>query len=885
MFWRRKRTQSDFSEELQAHLALEADRLRAEGLSDEEARAAARRNLGNLTQAKERFYESHRWLWLDILIQDVRYGLRQLRRNPGFTAIAIITLALGIGANTAIFSMINGILLDAMPYQQPQRLYVVCENVQVGPKLYMGDVDNGGDFALWKRDCRSFAGIAALEPVNDNLDLGSTAVQIHGTRGSANLFSILGVGPMLGRSFLPEEDQPGRNREAIFTYALWHAYFNSDPKIIGKAIRLNGYDYKVVGVLPSSFYFPKFDQLDGGAIAGWTSRIQYFVPLALQAPWETTPAVGDNMNFTVIARLKPGVTRQQALTDLDRVEADISRHDPHADGAMLRADLIPLKTAVVGSATQSLWMLMAGAALVLLIVSVNLAGLLLARSMGRSHEVAVRAALGATRGKLLRQFLTEGLVLVTAGGAIGLLLAVEGLRAFIHYAPVNLPRIESVHVDSRVLLFSIAVSLAAGLLFSVLPGLRLSRTEPADALKSSAATTTGGRATARLRDILAGAEVALCTVLLIAALLLAQSLGRVLKENSWLEVQHAVAVDLIAPSNEYGTQAKLQPLYDKLLRIVKALPGVRAAGFSNALPLRGSMWGNSVDFQEVPQPENKQTNANFRFISPEYFEAIGLPLARGRFFAPSDEGQDEVVISEGVAREALPGRNPIGMHLRWHIPYTAKPLFCRVTGVVADARTEADQQAPPIVYFPYWVWSPNKISLVVRTTADPRSTATDVRQAIRRLDNQIAVPREETLQDVVSEAVAPRSFLTWLGILFAAFATFLAALGLYGVISLSVTQRTHEIGVRMALGARPVNVLLMVLKKGLRLSLAGVAAGLACGFLLTRLIASLLYGVKPADPLTFIIVSIVLTCVALLACYIPARRATKVDPMTALRCE
>jgi predicted permease len=884
MFRRRKRPQRDFAEELQAHLALEADRLREAGMSEKDALDTARRNLGNMTKAQERFFESHRWMWLDQLQQDVRFGVRQLRRNPGFTAIAVLTLALGIGANTAIFSMVHGILLSALPYQEPHRLYVVREDVLWYGQLYREHVDNGGNFLMWRRNCHSFAGIAALEPVNDNLDLGRIGVQIHGTRASANLFSILGVGPMLGRSFLPEEDQPGRNREVILTYALWHARFNSDPKIVGKVIRLNGYDYTVVGALPSSFYFPKFDQLDGGPIAGWTSTIQYFVPLALQR-WEMQPAVGDNLNFTVIARLKPGATRQQALADLDAVEANISRHDPRADGAFLRGNLLPLKTAIVSATNKTLWMLMAGAGLVLLIVCVNLASLLLARSMGRTHEVAVRAALGASRRSLLRQFLTEGALLVAAGGALGLLLAEQGLKAILHSAPVSIPRLNSIHVDSQVLLFSLAVSLGAGLAFSILPGLRLSRTQPADALKSAATTTTGARTTVRLRDMLAGAEVSLCTVLLVAALLLAQSLTRVLKENSWLEVQHALAVDLITPSNEYGSQAKRQQLYDKLLRRVKALPGVRAAGFSSALPLRGEMWGNSVDFQEAPLPQQKQANANFRFVSPEYFEAIGLPLVRGRFFAPNDEGQDEVVISEAVAREALPGRNPIGMHLRWHIPYTAKPLFCRVTGVVADARAEADQPAPPIVYFPYWVWGTNEISLVVRTTADPRSTATDVRQVIRRLDNQIAVPREETLQDVVSEAVAPRRFVVSLAILFTGFATFLAALGLYGVIALSVAQRTQEIGIRIALGARHRDVVRMVLAKGLKLSVAGVGIGLACAVPLTRLISSLLYSVRPSDPATLATVCIALAAVTALASYVPARRATKVDPLVALRYE
>jgi predicted permease len=876
---------ADLEEEMRLHHELREQEQVERGVSPEEARYAAQRRFGNNLVLREESRDMWGWNWLETFLQDVRYGLRQLRRNPGFTIVAVITLALGIGANTAIFSMVRGILLRALPYPQPETLYAVREDIVWHGQVYSSSLTNGGNFTMWRRNCHSFAGIAALEPVNSNLDLANAAVQIHGTRASANLFSILGAQPMLGRAFTPQEDQPGRNREMILTYPLWRAEFSSDPEIVGKAIRLDGYSCTVVGVLPSSFYFPKFDQLDGGAVAGWTSAIQYFVPLALEGSWETTPAIGDNMNFTVIARLNPGVSRQQALADLDSVEAEISRRDPHADGAFLRGQLLPLKTAIVSATNKTLWMLMAGSGLVLLIVCVNLASLLLARSMSRTHEVAVRAALGANRWNLLRQFLIEGLLLVIMGGAIGLLLAREGLQAIIHNAPVSIPRLDSIHVDSRVLLFSLLVSIAAGLLFSVLPGLRLSRTQPADALKSAASTTTGARATARLRDVLAGAQVALCTVLLVAALLLVASLTRVLNQNSWLEVQHAVAVDLIAPSNEYRTEPKLKQLYDVLLQRINALPGVRAAGFSSALPLRGEMWGQSFDFEEAPQPEDKQTNANVRFASPKYFQTLGLPLVRGRFFAASDKGQDEVIVSQGFAQRALPGRDLIGMHIRWHIPYTAKRLFFKIVGVAGDVRAEPDQNPPPMVYFPYWVWSPNEISLVVRTTADPKAAATDLRLSIQRLDSQIAIPREETLRDLVGDAVAPRRFVVSLAIVFAGFATFLAALGLYGVIALSVAQRSQEIGIRMALGARHQDVLRMVLAKGLKISILGIGTGLACAVPLTQLVSSLLYGVRPTNPTTLLLVCLILAAVTILASYTPARRAARVDPLKALRYE
>lgn len=475
---------------------------------------------------------------------------------------------------------------------------------------------------------------------------------------------------------------------------------------------------------------------------------------------------------------------------------------------------------------------------------------------------------------------------MTMGGALGLLLAVEGLRILVYSAPFSIPRVESVRVDSTVLIFAIAVSLAAGLLFSFLPALRLSRAEPGDALKSAAATTTGAESASRLRDSLTGAEVALCTVVLISALLLIESLVRVVQQNSWLDVQHVIAVDLIAPPNEYATHAKRQGLYDMLLAKVEALPGIAVTGFSNALPLRGEMWGQSFDFQETPQTEDKQVNANVRFVSPSYFEAIGIPLVNGRLFAQSDKGQHEVVLSEAFAREALPGRNPIGTHLRCgDLPGVDKNQLCVVTGVVADNRTEADEQPPPMVYVPYWVWSPNGISLVVRTEANPKSTMTAVRGLLRDLDPQIAIPREQTMRDILSESVAPRRFVVNLGILFAGFATFLAALGLYGVISLSVAQRTHELGIRMALGANSSVVLRMIIAKGLRLSLGGLSIGFVCALAVTRLISSWLYAVKPTDALTFAMVGVLLVAVALVASLIPAKRATQVDPMVALRYE
>jgi predicted permease len=879
----RRRIYGDLSAEIRAHLDEKVEALVAGGMAREDAEHAARREFGNVLLTEERSREAWRWPRLEDSLTDARYGLRNMRRSPVFAVVAILTLALGIGANTAIFSVVNGILLRELPYQRPQSLYAAYETIQIGSRTFPSIAVNAGNFLTWRRECRSFESIALLMPTNRNLDLKSGAVQVHGARASANLFPLLGVQPQLGRNFLPAEDQSGRDREVILTHSFWQAHFQSDPEILGKPILLNGYSFVVVGVLPANFYFPKPDRLYSIPFAGLTAPIQFFIPLGLE-PSEMKPGFARH-NFAAIARLKPGVSREQALADLNAVDAQIVKRDPNAGTARLRAELVPLKTAVTGQATTGLWILLAGAGVLLLIVCVNLASLLLARSLGRRHEVAVRVALGATRWRLLRQFVVEGLLLASAGGALGLLLAYDGLRALVHSAPLSIPRVGSISVDGRVLLFSAAVSLLAGLLSSVLPALRLSRTSPVEAMRSAALAASGHRGTARLRSALAVSEIAMCSVLLVAALLLAESLGQVLKANVWMDQSHVLTLDLVVPRKTYDSSAKRYQLYDTAIRKIEALPGVRAVGLVSALPLQGEMWTDGLVFQEAPQPEEADTPlANFRFVTPGYFRAMGLPLVKGRYFAPEDEGHPVAIISEGAAKQVLHGRNPIGMHLLWGLPQ-GKYLQYEVTGIVADARTEADRNAPLTVYLPDWVYSPNRASLVARSQADPRTTAMEMRETVQDLDRQIAVPHEQTMSDLVSEAVAPRRFLTELGTLFALFAAFLAMLGLYGVISLAVAQRTQEIGVRIALGAQPRRILQLVLRQGASMALAGVAIGLAGGLGVAQLLKSLLYGVKPTDPVAFVSVAVLLTVVALLACYVPARRATRVDPVTALRNE
>ncbi len=581
------------------------------------------------------------------------------------------------------------------------------------------------------------------------------------------------------------------------------------------------------------------------------------------------------------------LVRSKPLAEIDSLEAEITRlyAPPHFNNLKLRGQLLPMKAAVVGSAQHALWLLMAVAGVVLLIVCLNLASLLLGRAMGRAHEVAVRVALGATRRSLVRQFLIEGLLLAAAGGVLGVLLAAVGVRVLLLHVPVDLPRLESIHVDGAVLWFSVLLCVGAGLLSAAAPALRLSRAAPIEALQSNSARTSAARDSARLRDVLVGFEVALCTILLSASLLLTTSLGRVLEANQWLRADHVLTADLAVPWKDYATLPLRQQLSERLLLNVGTLPGFRSAGITNAVPLRGIAWTDNVNIQEDSKTGQDGPLANLRFVSPGYFGALGLPLLQGRFFDEGDAGKEKVVISYGLARQLLRGRNPIGLHVVWQSPETGKELHCEIMGVTGDARTGADEQAPLTLYFPHWLWVNDPLSLVVRTDTDPRTIEASLRQKIRSTDPQIAIPRIETMQDIVETAVAPRRFVSWLGTLFAVFATFLAALGLYGVMALAVTQRTQEIGIRMALGARAVAVLRMILAKGVKLSLAGIVIGLAGALAATRLIANLLYDVKSSDPATYAVVSAVLLGVTLLACYLPARRATRVDPMTAVRCD
>jgi predicted permease len=876
----RRKLERDLDDELRFHLEMKREKLERSGVETLKASLAARKRLGNPTLLREDTRSLWTFAWVEEFVRDLRYACRTMARTPVFTAIAIATLAFGIGANTAIFSIVNGVLLREMPYKNPSELYSIREAIESKGHRETLTCINAGNYLEWRRYAHSFQAIAAMMPSNDTLIQGSDTASIHGVRVSASLFPLLGAQPRMGRSFTPEEDFMGHGLQMILTDALWRGRFSANPAIVGQTVSLNGFPVTVIGVLPAGFYFPKQDQIYGHRVAKWDSEIEYFLNLNL-GKWDQQPKMG-NFNYAAMGRIPTGVSRARGLAELDAIETGISRKVTH--DAVLHAELVPLQAGVVGPAVTRIWMLMGGAALVMAIVCVNLAGLMLGRNTARAREVAIRLALGASRWTVLRQLAAEGLALAIAGGAIGVAAAYAGLRLLVRFAPITLPRLETVSIDGRVLAFSAAVALGAGLLFSVLPALWIESRSVEETLRSSSAGLSASGRNVFLHDLLAGCEIALCTCLLICALLLGQSLSRVLRDNAWLNQERVTTIEIGPSPKEYGKTPVRVELYRSLLAEARQSPGVTNVGLVNNLPLHGGMWGDSVDLVEAPRRGIDQPVSDFRFISPGYLEAIGLTVIAGRPFAESDFGREVMWISEEVAAQ-FPGRSPVGMHMKWHRPDTMQEVRLEIAGIVRDVRTEAEKKPPLTVYVPYWIWAPWDPSLVVRTSADPAGVAGSVQRMIRRTHGEIPVLRVETLRETLYGATASRRFLTRLGVVFAVSATLLAALGIYGVVALATARRRREIAIRMAVGASHPDILGMVMGKAARLSAVSAVAGLAGGAALARAMMSLLYDVRPAEPWAYAMAAAVVVAVGLAASLIPAVRAARLNPVVTLKCE
>jgi len=814
---------------------------------------------------------------MDTLLADIRQALRQLKRSPGFAAAAVGILALGLAANTAVFSVADAVLFRPLAYERPEQLVTVSEVIVQMSNLYPRLPVNSMHFLEWQARVRSFTDLALLQNRTLNLTGQDGPPERLGTeRVTANFLPMLGVRPALGRHFTPEEDRPGNEREVILTDNLWRRRFHGDASIVNKTILLNGVPHLVVGVLPPSFRFPRPDMLT--PLGGSTVNIELFKPLALDRT--KLDKVG-NHNYTAIGRLRPGVTREQALAELNTVQTAVTK-ELAVPGMDLRADLTVLQEQMVSGSRRGLLLLLASIGMVLLIMCVNLGNLMLARATARSREMAVCSALGAGSWRLVRQVMTESLAISLAGGIAGVGLAYVAVRALVAAAPIDVPRLEEVHLDFRALLFALGTAVISGLLFGLIPAWRASRSQPQDALRSGGRSATQSRHGLRISEILVSAEVALSAALLVAAGLLVGSLVRVLGVDQGFRADNVLTVGLGLPGARYSNDKKRVDFFDRLLPAVQQVPGVRTAGLISALPLEGNTWVDMITRDDDHRPVTQRPVANYRFVSPEYFAAMEIPIRRGRGFQPADRTRDVVLVSASTAARIWPGQDAIGKHMRRG---SDSDPFSEVVGVVTDTRADMKKDQPLMVYIPYWKYVESGASLAIRTAQDPATIASAVRNAIWSIDSEVPVPEMKTMHRLLLDSIAERRFQTALLAGFALAALILASLGIYGVISYSVNRRGNEIGIRMALGAQARDVSGMVLRQGMRPVAIGLVIGMAGALALSRLLQALLFEMKATDPWVLASVVLVLALSAAAACYAPAIRATRVDPAIALRDE
>lgn len=796
------------------------------------------------------------------------------RREPALAIVIILTLAVGIAANTAIFSVVNGVLLQPLGYRQPGQLVALAE---VAPRLvkeYPEIPVNAPAFLAWKKQARAFSGMALVGEGRMDLSGAGRPMALDVAEVTPNLFRVLGVRPLLGRDFLPQANQKGHQYVTVLTYGLWRARFGAD-QIIGRAITLNGHAYTVIGVLPPSFQFPKGYELNDVINLGAGARL--FVPRV----FSQGDLDGGNFNYAAIGRLRPGFTPRQARAELDVIQQGVNRKFPQM-GTLL-AHVMPLRQMIVGSATRGLWLLLAAVLALLLIVCVNLANLLLARATGRRREMAIRGALGAGPGRLLRLALGETITLALIGGALGLFLAYFALGALLHGAPPGLPRLANVHMDGAVLAFTFGISLLAGLLAGAWPAWRMARSDPQEALRAGGARAGEGAGGRRARELLAGLETALTAALLVIAGLLLASFSRVVNVPKGFSTQHLLTVRLQLPAAEYQHSAQRWTFWRRALAAARAMPGTTAAALISDPPLSGNTQVNPITVPGDTRPIIDQPLANTRRVSTGYLQMMGIPLLSGRYLTAADHGQPVADISASAARAAWPGRNPIGQQFRRGDP-TDTPI--RVVGVVGNTHAITLLSPPGLmVYQPYGPDINFTSTLILRTALPPAAVAPELRRAIWSIDSTVPVPAMESMGAIVSQSVAPRRFQMLLVALFAGAALLLACLGIYGVVSYSVARRGQEMGVRVALGARPADLYALVLWQGLAPVVIGLVAGLLGALALGRALASLLFEVRPGDPVALIGTAVILLAVATAACWGPARRAVRANPVTALRVE
>jgi len=819
---------------------------------------------------------------MSTLVQDIRYGWRTLRKSPGFTAVAVLVLALGIGANTAIFSVVNAVLLRPLPFNQPDRL---VELYHVPPQAAFPGIHlfavSPANFFDWRAQAHSFEGMAAYGFGHYTLTGKGQPIPVPLCSSTYGLFSILHVQPMLGRDFLESENQPGHEHEVIVGYTFWRDRLGANPAMVGSSIQLNGEPYTVIGVMPPGFEFPissdPHDRVQMWKMQGWTPQER---------------AIRDNHNYGVIARLKPGVTLEQARAEMNTISERLAEQYPKDDKGW-GATAIPLGQDIVGDVRTPLLILFGAVAFVLLIACANIANLVLAKTLSRRKEVAIRAALGASRTRLLQQVLAETVLLALAGGALGLVVAQYGIEFILTFMGEQLPRSSSVGLDPGVLTFTLGISLATGLAAGLLPALRLTREDVSEALKQGAGRTASDSGGSRTRSVLVVAEVALSLMLLIGAGLLIRSLWQLRAVNPGFDPSHVITMRLSIPSNRFAAPAQQSRFFERVLERVRALPAVQAAGVVDALPLTGGGSHQPVQIEGTPVvPMADQPEVDVRGISPGYISAMHIPLLRGRDFNDSDvAGKPGVIlISQSMAKQFWPNEDAIGKRLTMYFfPDTTR----EVVGVVADIKDDALSQtrSAAMLYMPLaqisagrdGQWHSFGMTLAARTQTDPTSAVSAITNALHEIDGDVPLLDIKTMQDTVDDSLLQQRFTMLLLTGFAALALLLAAVGIYSVLAYAVRRRVREIGIRMALGAQIADVLRMVVVEGMRPTLLGVVIGLVGALALGRLLSSMIYGVSVRDVGTFACVAAIMAGVGLLASILPAWRATRVDPMKTLR--